>query len=92
VGAGERAGVADGLSLGVGELFVSGVAIGEGKAPILGTGVGTGYLPLTSAAPPRVINHAIRTPEAASTSTIANTHGSTLLLDSPLVSSDLACF
>jgi len=88
-GTGARTGAADGLSLGVAELFVSSVAIGEGEARILGTGVGAGYLPLTSESPPRVMSHAIRTPEAPSTRTMANTHGSAPLRDSVLVSSAL---
>ena len=79
-------GVADALSLGVGDLSASDVAIGDGVARILGTGVGAGYLPLVSPAPLRVISHAIRTPDAPRTRTIANTHGHALLLDSPLVS------
>jgi hypothetical protein len=81
-------GVADGLSIGVGELRVSAVASGEGDAPILGLGVGAGYLPLVSPvlSPARVTSQAIKTPEAPRTRTIANTHGNTPLLDSPRAS------
>ena len=76
-------GVADGLSLGVGELFISAVGSGEGGIRMLGPGVGAGYLLLVSPLPPRVMSHAIRTPEAPRTRTIANTHGHAPLLDSP---------
>jgi len=91
VDTGGGTGVADGLSLGVAEVFVSSVAIGEGEATILGTGVGAGYLPLTSELAPRVMSHAISTPEAPSTRTIANTQGSAPLRDSILVLSAPTC-
>jgi hypothetical protein len=77
-----RSGVADGFFSGVGESSISGVASGVGEATILGNGVWTGYFPLTLVSPLRVMNHAIRTPEAPRTRTIAKTHGNALLLDS----------
>lgn len=70
------------------ELAASSIETGDGEATTLGTGVDTGYLLLTSAPPPRDINHAIRTPEAPRTRTIANTHGKTRLRDSPCGSSE----
>jgi hypothetical protein len=54
---------------------------GDGVATTLGTGVGAGYLPLVSPAPPRVMIHAMRTPDAPRTRTIANTHGNAPLRD-----------
>jgi hypothetical protein len=85
-----RFGVADGLSAGVSESLWT-VAAGEGETTILGPGVGAEYLPLRSPPPPRVMSHAINTPEAPITRTIANTHGKAPLLDSPRSSSALTC-
>src|SRR5260370_37983044 len=79
-----RFGVADGLSLAVGDVYLSAVATGDGAATTLVMGVGAGYLLLVSELPTRVMSHAIRTPEAPSTRTIANTHGSAPLRDSIL--------
>src|SRR5712671_1046202 len=73
------------------ELAASSIETGDGEATTLGTGVDTGYLLLTSPPPPRDTNHAIRTPEAPSTRTIANTHGKTLLLDSSRVPEETTC-
>jgi len=82
---GPPSGVGVGVSLisrGVGVGVSSAVASGEGSTT-LGTGVGVAYLPLTSSPlPPRVMNQAIRTPDIPRTRTIANTHGSALLLGS----------
>ncbi|HYR75582.1 MAG TPA: hypothetical protein VEM96_07040 [Pyrinomonadaceae bacterium] len=86
-----RSGVADGLSIGVGDFFTSLVGAGEGVIRTLGTGVGAGYLPLVSPADPRVMIHAMRTPEAPRTRTIANTHGNGLLRGSPRAPSALTC-
>jgi hypothetical protein len=76
---------ADGLWSGVGA--VDAVSAGDGVAMMLDVG----YLLLVSASPLRVISHVVRTPEAPSTRTIANTHGKAPLLDSPLVPSALRC-
>jgi hypothetical protein len=83
-------GVAVDFSRGVRDLLASSMELaafsietGDGEAKTLGMEVETGYLLLTSAPPPpRVMNHAIRTPEAPSTRTIANTQGKTPLRDS----------
>src|SRR5260221_3033250 len=73
------------------ELAASSIETGDGEATTLGKGVDTGYLLLTSPPPPRDMNHAIRTAEAPSTRTIANTHGNTLLLDSSRVPEETTC-
>src|SRR5437773_1293236 len=65
------------------DLWASSIEAGDGEATILGAGIDTGFLLLTFPPPPRVMNHAIRTPEAPSTRTIANTQGKTPLRDSP---------
>jgi len=83
VGTAVGLGVALGVALGVGVSPASGVATGVGAADALGTGVGAGYLLLMSSAGLRVMSHAIRTPEAPRTRTIANTHGHGPLRDSP---------
>jgi len=77
-----------GRSIGVGESSISAVATGDGEAMIVGAGVGAGYLLLVSP-PPRVMSHAIRTPEAPRTRTIANTQGHAPFLDSPPLPSAL---
>ena len=76
-------GVAAGLSSGVGVLAISTVGSGDGETMMVGTGVGAGYRPLTSSPLPRVMNHAISTPEAPRTRTIANTHGKARLREPP---------
>ena len=86
-----RFGVADGLSLGVEDLAISVVATGDGVAMTLGTDVGAGYRALVSPARPRVMNQAMRTPEAPRTRTIANTQGKAPLRDSPPASSLPTC-
>jgi len=65
--------------------------MGVGEGMTLGRGVGAGYLPLVSSARPRVTIQAIRTPEAPSTRTIANTQGKALLRVSLSLSSEPAC-
>jgi hypothetical protein len=82
-GVANRSGVGDGFLSGVGELISSLVGSGEGDATILGAGVEDGYLALRSLLPLREINHAAKTPATATTTTIANIHGSALLRDSP---------
>jgi hypothetical protein len=79
-----RFGVAVGRSLVVVDLDVSAVATGDGdgEAMALDAGVGPASRLVVSSGRPRVINHAIRTPEAAKTRTMANTQGNALLLES----------
>jgi hypothetical protein len=77
-----RFGVAAGRSLVVVDLDVSAVATGDAEAMALGAGVGPTTLLVVSSGRPRVINHAISTPEAAKTRTMANTQGNALLLES----------
>ena len=77
-----RFGVADGRLSGVGDLDISAVATGDGEAMMPGAGVGAGYRLAVSSEGPRVMNHAIRTPEAPNTRTMANTQGKALLRES----------
>jgi hypothetical protein len=63
--------------------------MGVAEGMTLGLGVGTGYLPLVSSAAPRIMIHAMSTPEAPTTRTIANTHGKALLRVSPRRSLEL---
>jgi hypothetical protein len=100
--AGGRSGVADGFLSGVGDAGAATFAMlllprGPVIVLLLFPGAVTFailLLPgfalelLMSLPPPRVISHAISTPDTASTTTIANTHGRLLLRDStaPLLS------
>jgi hypothetical protein len=62
---------------------------GDGVDLTLGTGVGVGYLSLVLSASPRVRNHAMSTPEAPSTRTMAKTQGRVDLRDADV--SALTC-
>lgn len=77
-----RFGVAAGRSLVDVALDVSVVATGDGETIAPEPGGGDEYRLFVSLEPPRVMNHAIRTPEAAKTRTIANTQGNALVRDS----------
>ena len=76
-----RFGVAAGRSLVDAALDVSVCATGDGEAIAPGPGVADKYRLVVLSEPPRVMNHAIRTPAAAKTRTIANTHGNALVRD-----------